>query len=101
LDILVSIEERSSIEDECTCLLLISGSSIAFISSFLDFTTTEASKMKLSVLHKIFTDKNAIDDVKDIPTIVPSLQYQVLALNENIAWVKVEEFNFKKMGLKA
>jgi hypothetical protein len=32
---------------------------MAFISSFLDFTTTAASQMKLSVLWKLFTGKNA------------------------------------------
>ena len=62
-----------------------------FISPYLDQTTTESSEIRLLLLWKLFTGQNLLENVKDIPAsapVAPSLQCQILALNEIIAWVK-------------
>ena len=88
LDILSSIEERSLTEDECMRLHQFLDSSIATISPYLDLIVSESSEIKLSVLWKLFTGQNFVEMGEDSLIVAPSLQCQILALNEVIGWLK-------------
>lgn len=86
LDILGSLEERSLTEDECIHLNqdLIQTS----ISPYLDFSMTDSVLMKLSFLWKLFTGQD-IDDLEiGSQSVSPSLQCQILALNDIVSWLK-------------
>lgn len=94
LELLGAMDERSLTEDECAhlqqCLGSASIATSATITPYLDFTTSDSAEIKLSILWKLFTGQIIGEgDADDSPAVVlPSLQCQILALNEVIQWLK-------------
>ncbi len=94
LELLGAMDERSLAENECAhlqqCLGSASSSTPATITPYLDLTSSDSSEIKLSILWKLFTGQVIGEgDADDSPAVVsPSLQCQILALNEVIQWLK-------------
>ena len=92
LDILTPIEERSLTDEE----LERHSGTIQVLTAAMDLSTLQSDKMKVSILWRFMTGRNnTLSKTESIAT-APSLQCQILSLNELISWLNYLETQIRE-----